>query len=281
MTDILEQKIAEADIYFKKNNIPFFRIKTGPQKHLTKFYVPGGYISFLSKGILTHSRESTDKFYNNLDQILSDIPKNVKIYLFLHNLEDTSLEGDEYKELYNTFEEEFGLDQFGDGIQLITNFDQIVIKNAPYAVEMPHILRSLKANPIVDIFENEKLICDEYAYNRFLAVSNQEAIDTLNKKYQLEVLETEDMGIKYPFRKALSFKGSTKPSFHRFHFNVSNYLENIYSIEKPLREIQGVSHICVKCNSYYFVRKDENPDSRDKCFKCIREERNEKKNIEN
>ena len=41
--------------------------------------------------------ESTDKFYNSLDENLCEIPENVKIYLMIYNLENPDRDEDEFK----------------------------------------------------------------------------------------------------------------------------------------------------------------------------------------
>lgn len=270
MNQLLDDKIEEINQYFHQNNIPHFRVRGQPQKHLTKFLFPGGYLTFISKSIINSSRESTDKFYNNLDANLRDVEENVKIYLLVYNLENQDRKNQKFKELEEEFDQEFGFDSFGGGIELITNINQITVTDYQYVIEMPHILRALKVNPISDIFKDKKLICDDYAYQRFLAVSQDEDIEMLKSKYQIEILETEELNQKYPFRLALSFKKTTQPNQNRFIHCLEGELKNIETIEKPNKVIYGVSHLCNQCNGYFFIRKDEDPEQRDTCLKCLR-----------
>lgn len=271
MTDILDNTIEGINEHFQKNNIPYFRIKGQPQKHLTKFIFPGGYLTFISKNIINNSRESTDKFYNSLDENLRDLPDNVKIYLMIYNLENRDRENAEFKELYDEFEEEFGFDRFGAGIELITDISQITIANYPFVIEMPHIIRALKVNPVCDALKKRQIVCDNYAYQRFLAVSEDEDLELLKSKYDFEILGSKELNEKYPFRLSFSFKKTTNPNYHRFIHCLEGQISNIEMIEKPNKVIHGVSHLCKQCQGFFFIRKDEDPDERDTCFKCLRE----------
>lgn len=280
MTDILHEKIEESEKYLNDNNIPYIYVNNNiPRfdKLFFKFIVPNACIGFVGRGNFKDNKDTLDKFYKKLDEKLSTIPDDIKIYIYLYNL-DYERDSDEFKRIYDDFEDEFGFDGHGNGIELITNINQINVIDIPYIITAPHILRSLKLNPVVDILTNKLIICSLYAYQRFLAVSNDEEVNSFKSKYNMEILPIDEINKKYKSQLILTFKNRNTFTYeyYKFNLNLNGYVSNINIIESPNKIIDGVSSFCKICMKYFFIHRDEDEYENvksvdvDTCFKCLR-----------
>jgi hypothetical protein len=242
-----------------------------------KFIFPNGCIGFVGKGNFKDNKDIADKFYKKLDEKLSLIPNDIKIYIYIYNL-NSDRDSDEFKRIYEDFEEEFGFDGHGNGVELITDINQINVIDIPYVIDAPHVLRALKLNPAIDIIKNKPIVCSLYAYQRFLAVSNDNDIEMLKNKYNMEILTNDEINEKYKNQLLLTFKGnkSFQYDYYKFNFNLDDFLPNVNIIESPNKIIDGVSSVCKVCMKYFFVHQNKNkskpeiPTNLDICFKCLR-----------